>query len=62
MSASTEKLLEQIKLTEEALAVARRDAGAGAVVAQCEADLKYLQRKLQVCNEALTEGKHVLKG
>jgi len=59
MSASTERLVEQIKLTEQAIVAAE---AAGADSSSLKTDLRYLQRKLQVCNEALTEGKQVLKG
>lgn len=59
MSASTERLVEQIKATEQAIAEAER---AGKDASTLKADLRYFQRKLQVCNEALTEGKQVLKG
>lgn len=59
MSASTERLVEQIKLTEQAIAEAEK---AGKDPSGLKHDLKHLQRKLQVSNEALTEGKQVLKG
>lgn len=61
MSASTERLLEQIKLVEETLIVAKQDSQT-AIVAQCEADLRVLRRSLSQANEALTEGKQILKG
>jgi len=62
MSASTERLLEQIKQTEETLAIAKGDPGAATTVAQCEVDLRRLRRALSSANDALTEGKQVLKG
>lgn len=58
MSASTETLIEQIRTTEEAIRIAE---ARGQDASGLKQDLKYLQRKLQVCNEALTEGKHLLK-
>jgi len=58
MSASTERLVENIKLVEQAIIAARV---AGSPTLELEADLKRLQRKLAVCNEALTEGKQLLK-
>ena len=61
MSASTEKLLENIKLTEETLVVAKRD-GNVALIAQYEADLHALRTSLASANTALTEGKTLLKG
>jgi hypothetical protein len=61
MSASTERLVEQIRLTEETLALAKRD-GNQLLVAQCETDLRVLRKSLVNANEALTEGKQVLKG
>jgi hypothetical protein len=59
MSASTEQLVEQIKATEAAIVVAE---GGGKDVTVLKADLRQLQRRLHVATEALTEGKHVLKG
>ena len=59
MSASTERLVEQIQLTERAIASAE---AAGQDASSLKADLKHLQRKLQTCNEALTEGRQMLKG
>ncbi len=59
MSASTERLVEQIRLTEQAIAAAE---AAGTDASSLKADLRHFQRKLQVSNEALTEGKQVLKG
>jgi hypothetical protein len=60
MSATTERLLEQIKLTEETLAVAKRD-GHAEIAEQCESDLDALRRSLASANQALTEGKQLLK-
>lgn len=59
MSASTERLVEQIKLTEELIATAE---ASGQDTSVYKADLKYLQRKLQVATEALTESRQILKG
>lgn len=60
MSASTERLLEQIKSTEEAITTA---VASGQDASQLKEDLKYFQRKLATCNEALTEGaQKILKG
>lgn len=60
MSASTERLLEQIKNTEEAISVA---TAKGHDASQLKEDLKYFQRKLAMCNEALTEGaQKIIKG
>lgn len=61
MSASTERLVEQIRLTEEALEVARRDSDVRLIV-EIERDLKQLQRTLAASNEALVEGRQILKG
>lgn len=59
MSASTERLVEQIRACEAAIAAAEAQ---GLDATGLKTDLRYLQRKLAVCNEALTEGKQVLKG
>lgn len=59
MSASTERLLEQIKLIEVAIATAESQ---GQDPSTLRDDLKYYQQKLATCNEALTEGKTILKG
>jgi len=59
MSASTEALLEQILLTEAAIQAAE---SIGQDTTSLKTDLKYFQRKLTVCNEALTEGTRILKG
>lgn len=62
MSATTERLLEQIKLTEETLATAK-SYGQVALIEQCEADLTRLRQSLLSANEALNEGKQsLLKG
>jgi hypothetical protein len=64
MSATTELLLEQIKLTEETLAVAKSDGRpeSAVIVSQCESNLKTLRAALASAAEALTEGKQILKG
>lgn len=59
MSASTENLVTQIGLLEEAIAAQER---AGQDASALKADLKRYQRKLQAASEALNEGKQVLKG
>ena len=59
MSASTENLVQQIRLLEEAIRVAEAN---GQDSSNLKADLKYAQRKLATCNEALTEGRQILKG
>ena len=58
MSASTEKLVEQIELTERAITEAE---SSGRDVRALRDDLKHLRRKLHACNEALNEGRQVLK-
>jgi len=58
MSASTERLVEQIKLIEQAIAAAE---AAGTDALPLKADLRHYQRKLSASNEALNEGKQVLK-
>jgi hypothetical protein len=60
MSATTENLLERIKLTEETLLVAKR-TGAVEIIAQCETDLKVLRSSLMKASEAIAEGKQLLK-
>jgi hypothetical protein len=59
MSASTELLLEQIKSTEEAIVAAETNKQPTSSLKQ---DLKSLRKKLHAANEALTEGKTLLKG
>jgi len=59
MSASTEHLVEQIKACEAAIIVAE---GQGLDSSSLKSDLRRLQQKLATCNEALTEGKQILKG
>ena len=59
MSASTERLVEQIRATEEAIKAA--DVS-GHDSSGLKTDLRHLQRKLQVASEALTEGRQILKG
>lgn len=59
MSAATETLVEQIRLVEETIALVESQ---GKDTSLLKADLKHLQRKLQTCSEALTEGKRILKG
>ena len=59
MSATTENLLEQITVIQQAIKVAE-DAGRDSSVLR--ADLKFLNERLQVCNEALVEGRQILKG
>lgn len=57
MSASTEKLLEEITLTEQAIVVAFER---GHDPKPLQENLQYLQQKLAICNKALTEGKKIL--
>lgn len=59
MSASTERLVEQIRACEAAIASSEAQ---GLDASSLKSDLKQLQRKLQVASEALTEGKQILKG
>ena len=59
MSASTERLVEQIKTTEEAI---KLNEGSGQDTSTLKAELRQLQRRLQVASEALTEGRQILKG
>lgn len=59
MSASTENLIEQIASTEAAI---RLQEAAKADVTDLKRDLKRLQKKLAQSNDALTEGKQILKG
>jgi len=58
MSASTERLVEQIKSIEAAISAAELTNQDTSVL---KGDLMYYQRKLAICNEALTEGKQLLK-
>lgn len=58
MSASTETLIEQIKLTEELIATTE---AAGRDTSVYKTDLRHLQRRLQAASEALTEGRQILK-
>lgn len=59
MSASTERLVEQIRACEAAIASAETQ---GLDASSLRSDLKHLQRKLQTASEALTESKQILKG
>jgi hypothetical protein len=59
MSASTEKLLEQIHNTRAAIAT-RKASGQDA--SDLETYLGELNQRLETANQALNEGKQVLKG
>lgn len=59
MSASTERLVEQIRACEAAIAAAESQ---GLDSSDLKKELAYFQRKLAVCNEALTESRQILKG
>jgi hypothetical protein len=59
MSATTERLIEQIHLVEEAIKAAE---SRGEDSNSLRTDLQYYQRKLSACNEALTEGRQIIKG
>ena len=59
MSASTERLLEQIKAIEAAITAAETNGQDSSLL---RSDLRYYQRKLATCNEALSEGKQLIKG
>ena len=59
MSAATESLVEQIRSVEEAIALVESQ---GKDASLLKADLRQLQRRLQTCSDALTEGKRILKG
>jgi hypothetical protein len=61
MSASTEKLLEQIKQVEEELCAAKISGNTIRIIA-LESNLRNLCRALNSANEALSEGKQILKG
>ncbi len=61
MSASNELLLEQIKKTEEALAVAKAQGDSVALVS-LQQRLQTLHTQFNASSSALTEGKAVLKG
>jgi hypothetical protein len=61
MSARTEKLVEEIRNTERALVECEREGNA-AGAAHLKTVLRELQRQLNTSNEALTEGKQILKG
>lgn len=58
MSATTELLLEQIKQTETAIMAA---AEMGHDTTSMQHDLRHLRQKLALCNNALNEGKGLLK-
>lgn len=59
MSASTEKLLEQIHTTRQAIAT-RKASGQDA--SELESYLAELNERFTSANNALNEGKQVLKG
>ena len=59
MSASTEKLLEQITLLEQAIETAETT---GQDTSKLKSELVTYQRKLDSCNHALHENKQILKG
>jgi hypothetical protein len=61
MSASTEKLLEEIKLAEDALLTAER-SGDTVGASGAKLALQVLRKHFNKANEALTEGKQILKG
>lgn len=61
MSATNELLLEQIKLVEGALALARSDSDEVAVVS-LQQRLRKLQAQFAESTSALTEGKSIIKG
>lgn len=58
MSASTERLIEQIGLVEASIVLAESREDDATVL---KAELRQLQRRLHVASEALAEGRHVLK-
>lgn len=60
MSASTEQLVEEIKLTEKALEEALT-SGVGSTIDHVTRALHELRQRLTKANEALTEGKQILK-
>ena len=60
MSATTENLLEEIKNAEIALAICGA-AGDAAGAANAATALKELRKRLAKANEALTEGRQLLK-
>lgn len=62
MSATTERLLEQIKQAEHSLAEARALGQDPANITTLEVNLTTLRARLSQANEALTEGKQILKG
>ena len=59
MSATTERLVEQINKVEKALTAAR---AANLDVSSLEEELTYLRKKLGTCAQALNEGTGILKG
>jgi hypothetical protein len=61
MSATTEKLLEDIEQTKKAIESCRAD-GNEAGVGHLTAVLLEFQQRLTKANEALNEGKGLLKG
>lgn len=61
MSATTEKLLEQIELTTASLEECRK-VGDKEAAQHLESVLADFKKRLSQANEALNEGKQVLKG
>lgn len=59
MSATTERLVEQINKVEKALTAAR---DANLDVSSLEKELTYLRKKLVTSAQALNEGTGILKG
>lgn len=61
MSARTEKLLEEIEAVKTALRLSE-ESGNATLAVKLRASLKELSNQLNASNEALTEGKHLIKG
>lgn len=59
MSAATEALVDKIRLVEQQIAAEPQDSP---TVVALRGQLTELQRRLTQANEALTEGRQILKG
>lgn len=59
MSAATEALVDKIRLVEQQLATEPQDSPNAVAL---RGQLTELQRRLTQANEALTEGRQILKG